>query len=35
VLSTTSWPRIRDATAQVLDAVSSVAAGGYVEVTVT
>jgi hypothetical protein len=34
VLSTTSWPRIRLATAKVLDSVNMAAAGAYIEVTV-
>lgn len=34
VLSTTSWPRIRAATAKVLEAVESARPGSFIEVTV-
>jgi len=34
VLSTTSWPRIRSATAKVLEAVRTARVGSYVEVAV-
>jgi hypothetical protein len=34
VVSTTSWPRIRRTTVKVLEAVSTAAAGSYVEVAV-
>jgi hypothetical protein len=34
VLSTTSWPRIRGSAAKILEAVSSAAAGSYIEVAV-
>lgn len=34
VIATTSWPRIQKVVAEVVEAVDSAAAGGYVEVSV-